>query len=124
MGHVATSPARWWPWPVAAQHVAYESLDISLLFTIRQSGWIRRHTVVLDADAVPVASIRGQYVLGRGDRFVAYRRPESHVFLGRDSSEVACWRPDGGGTLIDFAECLREEPFAKMGILGAVLAAH
>jgi hypothetical protein len=123
LGHIAGNPGRWWPWPAGARFAAYELPDVSLLFTARQTGWVRRRTVVVDADAFMVSVIRGPYVLCRGNRFAAYHRPGSRVFLGPEGIEIARWRPDGVGTLIEFGDGVRDDPFAKMGILAAVLTA-
>src|SRR5215207_6305903 len=59
LGHMAVQPARWWPWPAGCRVSAYESPDVSLLFTAQRSGWLRRRVVVADADGHPVALVRG-----------------------------------------------------------------
>src|SRR5215207_10013244 len=102
VGHVAVTPGRWWPWPAGRRARAYESPDNSLLFTAGQSGWLRWRVIVADADANPVAHVRGSYVIGRDNRFVGYRRPAvdgpGGLFIGPHGVEVARWGPDGVGT--------------------------
>jgi hypothetical protein len=125
LGHVAVTPGRWWPWPAGCRIAAYESPDGSLLFTARQAGWLRRRAVVADADGKAVALIRGPYLLGPGNRFVAYHRAEtdnrSGTFAGPNGSDVAQWRADGVGVLLEFADEVKREPLTRMALLGAVL---
>lgn len=127
LGQVALTAGRWWPWPAGGRLAAYESPDTSLLFTARQARWLRRRSVIADADGHTVALLRGPYLLGRTHRFVAFHRIAADrrcgVFDAVDGMEVARWRADGVGTLIEFAEAVKREPFAKMGLLAAVLMA-
>src|SRR4051794_33364789 len=81
LGHLAIAPARWWPWPAGRRIAAYEAPDWSLLFTARPSGWFRHQVAVADADGHVVATVRGQYVIGRGNRFVAYQERPGY-FVG------------------------------------------
>jgi hypothetical protein len=127
LGHVAITPARWWRWPAGCRIAAYESPDGSLVFTARQAGWLRRRTIVADADGRTVAVLRGPYVLGRGSRFIAYHRVNadriSGHFAAGDGGEAACWRADGVGAVLEFGDSVKREPFAKMGLFAAVLLA-
>jgi hypothetical protein len=85
-----------------------------------------RRTTVADADGFRVASIRGLNVYGRANHVVAIRHDagdaRAGVFVGPAGIDVGHWRPDGAGTVIEFADALRDEPFTKMGLLAAVLA--
>jgi hypothetical protein len=120
LGHVAIRPARWWPWPAAGRVAAYEAPDSSLVFTARRAGLLRRAVVIDDADGHPAASVRGPYVVDRANRFVGYRQRPG-LFVGSFGVEVARWRHDGLATSITFGDSVRDEPFAKMGLLGAIL---
>jgi hypothetical protein len=126
LGHVAVTPDRGWPWPAGGRIAAYESPDASLLFTASRSGWFRRRTVVCDADGYRVAWVRGMHVFGRANHLLALKRPavggRAGAFMGPQGTEVGTWRQDGAGTVIEFADVIRVKPFAKMGLLAAVLS--
>jgi hypothetical protein len=119
-GHLAVTTAPWWRWPRGSRIAAYESPDCSLLFSARRVGWLRHRIVIADADGQLAALVRGPYVVDRRNRFVAYEaRPG--VFIGPSGVEVARCRADGLASSIEFGDAVRDEPFAKMGLLAASL---
>jgi hypothetical protein len=120
LGHTAIRSGRWWPWPASKRIAAYEAPDSSLLFTVRRAGLLRRSFVIADADGHPAAFVRGPYVIDRTGRFVGYRQRPG-LFVGPFGVEVARWHRDGLATSITFGNAVRDEPFAKMGLLGAML---
>lgn len=123
LGHVALAPGRWVPWPAGPQVAAYEEPDASLLFRARGLGWLRRTILVTEADGNAVAYVYDNCVVTSAGRLVAaYRRARGRgAFIGAAGSEVAGWTAVGGGMRVDFAAELRNEPFAKMALLAAVL---
>jgi hypothetical protein len=127
VGHAALYPRGWWPWRRGRRFAAFEAPDASLVFTGRAAGWPEWTTTVTDADGHPVALVRGAYVLTPGGEFLAYRQPRAGgrggAFLGADGHAIAHWEAEGVGTRLRFGPELQDDPFTKMGILAAVIAA-
>src|SRR4051812_43547995 len=59
LGHIAVMPGHW---SAVKRIAAYESPDVSLLFTASRTGWFRTRTIVCDADGYRVGTIRGPHV--------------------------------------------------------------
>jgi hypothetical protein len=125
LGHVAISPARWFPWPAGRRIAAYEMPDASLLFTARRAGWVWPFTMVAEADSNVVAIQYGETLASPSRRFLARRDLSSTGpagrFVNRAGGELIRWQAGGGGTLVHFLDDVRREPFIKMGLLAAVL---
>jgi hypothetical protein len=126
LGYAWWRPPRrpWWRLapPVLAVH---EQEDEPLLFTVRRRWPLLPGCELRDAEGRPVGYLRGPRISDRLGRCVArrekgaegsaccYRHP-----AGRALGEVA--RADGGAVL-RFAPAVRDDPFAKMLLLGAAL---
>jgi hypothetical protein len=92
------------------------------------TGWPEWTTTVQDADGNPVAFVRGTFILAPGGGWLAHHEPAPDYrggrFLGPDRREVAQWRADSAGTLLQFQPAVRDQPFVKMALLAAMLAAN
>src|SRR5947209_12874469 len=116
VGHVAVTPARWWPWPAGRQIAVFEEPDASLLFRANGLGWLRRVIVVTEADGNAVAYAYGDRIARPvGGLIAIHRRARAGgAFLSPSGSELAGWQLSSSGIRVAFADELRNEPFVKM----------
>jgi hypothetical protein len=125
LGHISDMPGRWLPWPLGRGIAAYEEPDSSLLFTARRAGWLSPMIVVGDADGTAVAFVHGRTVSSPTRNFLARRDRSGDRRTGRYESAAGVplvrWELANGGTLVRFAEQVRNEPLLKMGLLAAIV---
>jgi hypothetical protein len=124
LGHLTFDGSKWWGRD-SRSLAAFESPDAALVFRARPIGWFRRTTAVEDADGHLVAVVRGDDLLSRSGGFVArhQRAGAAGRFVGPAGNVLAEWCADGVGTRVCFRPPIVGQPFAKMGVLAAILTA-
>jgi hypothetical protein len=125
VGHIIEQPLRWWPWRVRAWVGAFEMPDDSAVFSGRRAGWLPGDWDVFDADGRVVGMIRGPYLFTADGTLVGTHAAGQERHAGRiidsDANAISRWQPEQGGSRIEFAEALSEQPFIKMTIVIAAL---
>jgi hypothetical protein len=115
----------WLDWLAAPVLEVYESLDESLLCTLRPRWGLPPGREVRDAEGRRVGVVCCGVVYDRlGWRFARRRRFDHSPaarFLASDGSELATLTASDEGALLTFAPCMEANPFAKMVLLAAVL---
>jgi hypothetical protein len=121
----ATPGSRWlrWLWPAVLE--VYETEDASLLCVLRRPSWARRVWEVQDSEGRRVATLLQAAVLDAEGRRQAtlQRSAGGGKFLNPSGLELAAFFPSERGTVLSFAPALEGNPFARMALLGATLAA-
>lgn len=129
VGFVRQEPVqapRWLRWLARAVVVAHELPDLSLVFLLRRSwGWPGSWEV-LDAEERLVGTVRGHALLdGLGHLLAVIEQPNGEGrgrILAVQGRELGDYRREGEGTRLTFAAEMEGNPFAKMMVLGAVVA--
>jgi hypothetical protein len=128
-GFVKQAPGqmpRWLRWLERRVLEVYEIPDGSLVFGLRRGwGWPAAWHI-LDAEDRHVGSMRGRALLDSLGHFLGVMEPPDSEgqgrFLALQGRELGHYRSEPGGTLVAFATALEGNPFARMLLLGAVLA--
>jgi hypothetical protein len=113
-------------WLAGGALLVYETEDASLLCSVHRTWSFARRWEVCEADGRRVALVyRALLVDALGYPLAEVEPPAgAHAgrFVGRRCQELGNFRPDGLGTSLAFAAELDNDPFARMALLGAVLA--
>jgi hypothetical protein len=114
---------RWlWQRPVEV----FETDDASLLCALHRGWSLAWCWEVSDAEGRRVAVVYRRFLLDNLGapvaRAVAADAQHPGRFLARDGRELGTFRGVAGGTALTFADALDNDPFARMALLGAVLA--
>jgi hypothetical protein len=128
-GFVKQAPAQWPRWLRWLERRAlevYEVPDGSLVFALRRNwGWPAAWHV-LDAEDRHVGSMRGRALLDSLGHLLGVMEPPDGQgqgrFLSMQGKELGHYRCERAGTWVIFAAALEGNPFARMLLLGAVLA--
>jgi hypothetical protein len=104
----------------------YETEDESLLCTVRRPWGVACFWEVCDAEGRRVAQACGDVVLDAAGRPLAAVEPHEGggAVVRHDGVELGAFRHEGGGLAVTFRPVTEHEPFARMALLGAVLARH
>jgi hypothetical protein len=129
VGFVRQAPARsprWLRWLERRSLEVYELPDSSLVFALRRGwGWPAGWHLA-DAEERLVGTLRGRALMdGLGHHLAVVEAPDAQgrgrflTMQGRELGELTVERE---GTRVSFAPALEGNPFARMMLLGAVLA--
>jgi hypothetical protein len=118
-------PAWWLRW-LGAPLVVHEADDEPVVFGVRRAWTLWRRWLVADADDEPVGAVAPVWLLDRWERAILRRCPHpdgspGEAFVAGDGQKAAEWSRDGNRLRLLFHPVVRDEPFLKMLILGAVL---
>jgi hypothetical protein len=121
----AAPGTRWLRWLRPAVLEVYETEDASLLCTLRGPSLGRRVWEVQDAEGRRVATLSQAVVRDAEGRQQATLRKSARggTFFTPSGLELAAFTPSERGVVLTFAGALEGNPFARMALLGATLAA-
>jgi hypothetical protein len=129
LGFVRWKRGPTWPvlrWLAPQVLKVYETEDASLLCTVTRCRGPFGRWEVHDADERRVAVIYRRLLLdGAGYRLASIERPAAGGggrFLAPPAQELGAFRVGSQGTTLTFAAAVDRDPFARMALLGAVLA--
>jgi hypothetical protein len=117
---------RWLRWLLPVVLEAYETEDASLLCTLRGPTWGRRGWEVCDSEGRRVGVLVRAVLLdtdGRRQAVLQRTAAGGGRFLSPGGLELAAFAPGERGTVLAFTPAVEGQPFARMALLGATLAA-
>jgi hypothetical protein len=126
LGFLSRAPRpRWLRWLTATVLELYETEDASLLCVLRGPSWARRSWEVEDSEGRHVASVLREVVLdAEGARQAVLRRfAGGGTFCNPSGLELASFASSPRGTVLTFTPAVEGQPFARMALLGATVAA-
>jgi hypothetical protein len=115
----------WLRWLRPAVLEVYETEDASLVCTLRGPSLGRRTWEVRDSEGRRVATLFQAVVRDAEGRRQAtlQRSARGGTFYNQAGLALAAFTPCERGTVLTFAAALEGNPFARMALLGATLAA-
>ncbi|MGF1577822.1 MAG: hypothetical protein ACFCD0_00505 [Gemmataceae bacterium] len=124
------SPGLRWSllrWLRRRQWFVLETADEALLCSLRSSWGFFRSWEIVDAEHRLVCTYSGNFIFDNRGRIEAVIDKDGFrggwKFLSRDGCELGTVYRTPEATELLFTEMIRNAPFAKMGLLGATLAA-
>ncbi len=129
LGVVRSRSSRWslFGWLRRRHWFVLETEDEALLCSLHSTWGVFRSWDILDAEDRLVCTYSGDYLFdSKGNVGVALEKvgvPGGWTFLGKGGTKLGSVNRTPLGTELVFTPLVRNDPYAKMGLLGATLAA-